>query len=151
ASERAGAVGAALLAMIALAFAAVAVDVDLSPRLQRGNWRGVARALAHPAPAPARAIVTVELGSAPLEYYLAPLRVLPPRAAVTVSEIDETGYAPLRASAGRPPAPGFRLLARGDVDGLIVYRFQAATPLRVSEAQLRRHSITLTRSEVLVR
>ena len=31
--------------MIALAFLAISIDVDLSPRLQRGNWRGLARAL----------------------------------------------------------------------------------------------------------
>jgi hypothetical protein len=143
-----GRVGAALAAALALAFLVLAIDVDLSPRLQRGNWRGVARLLrtgAHE-----RAITTVELGGAPLEYYLPPLAKLPRGDAVTVSEIDETGYAPLRPSAGRPPAPGFRLLRRIDVDGLIVYRFVSQAPRRVSEAALRRHVITLARPEVLV-
>ncbi len=67
-----------------------------------------------------------------------------------VSEIDETGYAPLRASAGEPPAPGFRLLARLDIDGLIVYRFVSPVPRMVSEATLRRHVITLASPDVLV-
>jgi hypothetical protein len=69
---------------------------------------------------------------------------------VTVSEIDETGYAPLRPSAGRPPVPGFRLLQRRNVDGLIVYRFVSSVPRPVSESALRRHVITLAHPEVLV-
>ena len=32
-------------ALIALAFLAISIDVNLSPRLQRGNWRDVAQAL----------------------------------------------------------------------------------------------------------
>ncbi len=148
ASPSTGRPGMALAATIALAFLAISLDVDLSPRLQRGNWRGVARALR--GGPPDRAITTVELGAAPLEYYIPGLQNLAPGRSVTVSEIDETGYAPLRASAGRPPAPGFRLLARLDVDGLIVYRFISPTPRTVVEATLRRHVITLAHPEVLV-
>jgi mannosyltransferase len=143
-----GRTGVALAATIALAFLAISVDVDLSPRLQRGNWRDVARAL-RGAPRE-RAITTVELGSAPLEYYLPGLHNLREGGYVRVSEIDETGYAPLRSSAEEPPAPGFRLLARLDVNGLIVYRFVSTVPRLVSEATLRRHVITLATPEVLV-
>ncbi|MHB8234797.1 MAG: glycosyltransferase family 39 protein [Solirubrobacteraceae bacterium] len=143
-------VGAALAATIVVAFTILTIDVDLSPRLQRGNWRDVARTLG-PAPADgARAITTVELGAAPLEYYLPPLHNLARRSSVLVSEIDETGYAPLRRGAGEPPAAGFRLVARSDVDGLIVYRFVSSMPRLVSEAELRRHVITLAHPEVLV-
>jgi mannosyltransferase len=145
---RAGRSGAALAGVVAFAFLAISVDVDLSPRLQRGDWRGVARVLR--AGDRARAITTVELGAAPLEYYLPPLHNLPRRTSVTVSEIDETGYAPLRSSAGSQPAPGFRLLSRSDINGLIVYRFVSATPRSVSEAVLRRHVITVAHPEVLV-
>ncbi|HLB21098.1 MAG TPA: glycosyltransferase family 39 protein [Solirubrobacteraceae bacterium] len=140
--------GLALAAIVVVAFAVLSADVDLSPRLQRGNWRDVAKALG--AGSPARAITTVELGAAPLEYYLGSLHNLARRSSVRVSEIDETGYAPLRHGAGRPPAPGFRLLARHDVDGLIVYRFVSSVPRLVSEAELRRHVITLAHPEVLV-
>jgi len=143
-----GRVGVALAATIAVAFLAISLDVDLSPRLQRGNWRDVARALR--APARERVITTVELGSAPLEYYLPGLRELPEGSSVLVREIDETGYAPLRASAERAPAPGFRLLARLDVNGLIVYRFVSPVARLVSEATLRRHVITLASPDVLV-
>lgn len=143
-----GRVGIALAVLIAVAFLAVSLDVDLSPRLQRGNWRDVANAL-RGAPSE-RAISTVELGSAPLEYYLPGLHALHARSSVLVREIDETGYAPLRASAGEPPAAGFRLKARLNIDGLIVYRFVSALPRLVSEAALRRHVITLASPDVFV-
>ncbi len=142
-----GASGAIALA-IALAFLAITLDVDLSPRLQRGNWRGLAKAL-RVAPRE-RVITTVELGSAPLEYYLPGLHGAHRGSAVRVREIDETGYAPLVASAGEPPAPGFRLVARLDVDGLIAYRFVSPVARIVSEATLRRHVITRASPDVLV-
>ena len=149
AARRSGRAGLALAAVTAVAFAAVTVDVDLNPRLQRADWRAVARALSHPL-APARAISTVELGSAPLEYYLPPLHNLREGAHVRVGEIDETGYVPLRPGAGAPPAPGFRLRARIDIHGLIVLRFSSPRPRLVSEASLRRHVITAAPPEVLV-
>jgi mannosyltransferase len=162
-SERAGRTGIALAVTIALAFLAITVDVALSPRLQRGDWRGLARVLRSSPVVPGsavapstvippdrRAITTVELGAAPLEYYIPGLHNLPVGRSVTVSEIDETGYVPLRASAGTPPAPGFHLLDRRNVNGLIVYRFVSAIPRTVSAAALRRHVITLAHPEVLV-
>jgi hypothetical protein len=149
---RTGRTGLALVGLIAVTFAALSVDVDLSPRLQRGDWRGLARVIGvEHAPTGARAITTVELGAAPLEYYLQPLRNLRRGATVRVSEIDETGYAPLRPAAGEPPAAGFRLVAQHNVNGMIVYRFISPTPRTVSEAQLLEHVIAEGRPEVLVR
>jgi uncharacterized membrane protein len=147
-ARRAGSAGLALGALIALAFLAVSIDVNLSPRLQRGNWRDLASGLRRGNPD--RAITTVELGSAPLEYYLPGLHNLAKGAWARVSEIDETGYAPLRASAGQPPAPGFRPAGRLDIDGLIGYRFLSPAPQAVSGATLSRRVITLAHPEVLV-
>jgi mannosyltransferase len=147
-SPAAGRLGAVSLLSGIIGFLTITVDVDLSPRLQRGNWRAVASRLSHGAPA--RAITTVELGAAPLEYYMHGLHNLAPGSSVSVSEIDETGYSPLRESAGETPAHGFRLLARLNIDGLIVYRFGASARQAVTEAQLRRHVITLAHPEVLV-
>jgi mannosyltransferase len=164
------ALGDGLAALAVLALLIVSIDVDLSPRLQRGNWRelataierrggvagstgsGAAAATSGGATGTERAITTVELGAAPLEYYLPRVRLknLARGERVRLTEVDETGYSPLRVSAGRPPAPGFRLLERGDVDGLIYYRFVSSVPRLVSEAQLRRHVITLAHPEVLV-
>jgi mannosyltransferase len=143
-----GWVGMALAGLVALLFLALSVDVDLSPRLQRGDWADVARLLR--AGPRARAIATVELGAAPLEYYLPPLANLARGSSVSVSEIDETGYAPLRKSAGRPPAPGFRLVESRDIHGLVVYRFTSSVPVTISERVLREHVITLAHPEVLV-
>lgn len=179
-ARRSGAAGMVLGGLIAAAFGALSVDVYLSPRLQRGDWRGVADVLrmpvgtfekrpaaraggtstnsrAHarrapkneyrtPLPIPItkteRAITTVELGAAPLEYYLPPLHNVPRDSYVRLREIDEAGYAPLRAGAGTPPVAGFRLVARADVHGLIVYRFASPVPRVVSEVALRTHAIT---------
>jgi mannosyltransferase len=149
-ARRAGRAGIVLAALIVVAWLAITIDVDLSPRLQRGDWRGVAKILRRGASADERVITTVELGAAPLEYYLPPLHNLARGTAVTVSEIDETGYAPLKASAASPPAPGFHLQSRDDVNGLIIYRFLSPTPRTVSEATLRRHVITEAHPEVLV-
>jgi mannosyltransferase len=148
AAKRTGGTGAALTALIAAAFLALTVDVDLSPRLQRGDWRGLAQAIGR-SPSALRAITTVELGAAPLEYYLPPLRNLPRGTSVEVSEIDETGYAPLRPGAGDPPAPGFRLAARENVHGLILYRFRSPSPRTVSETALREHVVAEGHPEVL--
>ena len=49
-----------------------------------------------------------------------------------------------------PPASGFRLLERLDLDGLLLYRFLAPVPRAVSQAALRRYVITLAHPEVLV-
>jgi hypothetical protein len=148
-AQRTGRVGMALAGLLAAGFLALTVDVALSPRLQRGDWRGVAKVLR--ALAGGRAIVTVELGAAPLEHYLPPLHNLRRGASVTVSEVDETGYAPLRASAGRPPAPGFHLSERRDMHGLWVYRFTSSEPVRISEVRLREQTITVVpHPEVLV-
>jgi 4-amino-4-deoxy-L-arabinose transferase-like glycosyltransferase len=165
-----GLLGWLLAGVGAAAFLAVTIDVDLSPRLQRGNWRDVAKLLRAPLQAqeagalqgsPAgsttaagagRVLTTVELGAAPLEYYLHEmhLRNLSRHDAVTVSEIDATGYSPLRPGAANPPAPGFRLLERRNVHGLVVYRFVSSIPRTVSEADLRRQVITNAHPEVLV-
>ncbi len=66
---KAGPVATIVLAgAIVVASLAISIDIELSPRLQRGNWRGLAAAL-RVAPRE-RVITTVELGTAPLEYYL---------------------------------------------------------------------------------
>jgi 4-amino-4-deoxy-L-arabinose transferase-like glycosyltransferase len=145
---RTGSAGVIALVLCAVGFLVITLDVDLSPRLQRGNWRELARLLSQ-GPGP-RAVTTVELGSAPLEYYVAGLHYLQPGSLVKVREILETGYRPLRASAGEPPAPGFHLLGRREVDGLIVYRFAAVSARAVTEAELRSHVITSAHPEVLV-
>ncbi len=147
-ARRTGRAGALLAVLVAVAFLALSVDVNLSPRLQRGDWSGVARALV--GGSGARAITTVELGAAPLEYYIPGLANLARGGSVTVSEVEETGYAPLRVSAESPPAAGFHLRERRDIHGLVVYRFTSTVPVTIPERVLREHVITLAHPEVLV-
>ncbi len=149
AARRTGRAGAALAALAALAFLALTIDIALSPRLQRGDWSGVARVLR--AAVPEHAIVTAQLGSAPLEYYLPALRELAPPARARLGEIDEVGYAPLRRGAQAPPVPGFKLAESRDIHGLIVYRFTSRVPIAVSTEALARSAITEeSRAEVLL-
>lgn len=152
AARRTGSTGLVLAGVVAIGFLALSIDVNLSPRLQRGDWSGVAEVVRrlHPRVA-GRAIVTVELGAAPLEYYLPPLANLAQGASVRVGEVIETGYAPLRASAAVPPAKGLRLSQTRDVNGLYVYRFTSAAPVTISEFKLRESAITQApHTEVLV-
>ncbi len=148
AAQRTGRVGMGLATLLVLTFLVLTVDIDLSPRLQRGDWSGVARVLR--SAQPEHVITTVELGAAPLEYYLPRLSNLRLGQSVKVTEIDETGYAPLRADANRPPAPGFQLSEQNDINGLIVYRFTSSVPVTISEQVLREHVITLAHPEVLI-
>jgi mannosyltransferase len=148
AARRTGRLGIGFATLLVLGFLALTIDVDLSPRLQRGDWAGVAGALR--AAPPGHVITTVELGAAPLEYYLPPLRNMPRGSRVAVTEVDETGYAPLRRSAAHSPAPGFRLAERRDIHGLILFRFTSRAPLTISERVLREHVIARAHPEVLV-
>ena len=131
---RAGLAGAALLALGVLALGAITIDVNLSPRLQRGNWRGLAEAI--PAGSPERVVTSPLFGSAPLEHYISGLQSLPAHATRNVREIVETGELPLREGAGKAPA-GFHLVETRQVNGLIAFRFTAPAPQRLTEEQLR--------------
>lgn len=139
AARNTGATGLLLAGLFSLGLLAVTLDVDRSARLQRGDWSGLASVLE--GALPQHAVTTVHLGTAPLEYYLPALAPLPTGHTVTVREIDETGYPPLRPSPGRPPARGFALVQRSDVKGLFVYRFVSRTPVAVSAQTLSRDTI----------
>jgi len=147
AGERAGVAGWVLTGLICAAGLGVVVAIDVVPRFQRADWSGVARSLrAGPAD---RAVVTVELGAAPLEYYRPGLQYVHPGTTLRVREIDLVGYAPVRAVAATPITPAFRLVGRASIHRLDVYRFVAATPQTLTEVQLRADRLTPTSSEVL--
>jgi hypothetical protein len=94
-------------------------------------------------------MVVNELGSAPLRYYTPGLEQLHSSDSVRVREVVLAGEEPLRASAGRPPAAGFRLVKRLDFNGLVALRFLAASPQVVSARTLRTRNITLLHAIVL--
>jgi mannosyltransferase len=140
------ALGPTLLTVALLALLGVTLTVELDAKYQRSDWRGIVKAL------PAgnmRAMVVNELGSAPLRYYTPGLEQLHSGESVRVSEIVLAGEEPLKESAGRPPAPGFKLVARHDYTGLVALRFVSAQPETVSERALRHANITLLHGIVL--
>ncbi len=146
---RTGRWGPALLALGAVGLLAITIDVDLSPRLQRSDWRDLARAI--PPSGSAERIYTTELlGSAPLQHYVpGGLVKLAPHERESVREVVETGELPLKQGAGTAP-PGFGLVAVHRVHGLISYRFAAPAPVLLSEEQLRRDVVTASEPWVLV-
>jgi mannosyltransferase len=164
AAARTGRVGIALAALATVAMLAICIDVNLSPRLQRGDWKAVAAAIRTAPGGQARAsrsggsesaasarpvaVVTAHLGSAPLQYYnpfLAPVK----GGMLQISEIDKVGYKPLLASAATPPAPGFRLASIQDFHGELLYRFVSAHPRAVSFSRLWAGGITAGETNVL--
>ena len=147
------AAGTGLAAVMVCAGLGIVVATDLDSRLQRGDWRGVAQTL-RVAPT-RRAIVTVEDGAAPLEYYLpgAHLEYFSRRRAVSLREVDLVGYAPLPPLRSLVPAVGFVLAGQRDVHGLRSLRFVSPHPVRISGARLRELTIphdAIGTSEVLV-
>jgi mannosyltransferase len=140
-----GRLGLAIAALITLAFLAISIDVSFNIRLQRSDWRGVAKALRIGlAGSRSQRVITIEeLGSAPLEYYMPPLHNLISGQSIRVREIDEVGFFPLRAKAIEPPVAGFHLGASRDIHDLIVYRFVSTRLVTVSEQTLVSHVITL--------
>jgi mannosyltransferase len=146
-----GRAGLVFATAIALVFLAISIDVDVNPSLQRENWRGLASRLAHGTSV--RAVTAVQFyGSIPISYYLPSFRQLRGERSVVVSEIDETNNGPQRVTRVRPPAPGFSLRERVDVNGMVAYRFVSSVPRRVSAAELARagHALTLAATDVFV-
>jgi len=142
----AGRRGPALAGVVCVAATAAIVATGFDSRLQRSDWSAVATTL-RPGTAD-RAIVTVELGAAPLEYYLPRLRLryLSRHLRVKVREVDLVGYAPIRAGAIHPPTKAFALAGRSDTQGLLVYRYLAPAPQSLSGRYLR--SLTITTGAV---
>lgn len=144
--------GAAIAVLSVLALLAICIDVDRSPRLQRGDWSRVAMAVKPAAKGAGRAgvaVVSTHLGSAPIEYYAPSLRP-PSTSTLNVTEIDKVGYKPLLASAAAPPAPGFTLVQRLDFNGELVYRFLAKRLQSVSQSALKASGMTSGETNVLV-
>jgi mannosyltransferase len=148
AAKRAGVMGLLIAALVCVAGAGIVLVTDLTPRYQRGDWSGVARVLG--TGTRPRAVVTVELGAAPLEYYRPDLSYLSPGDTVAVSEVDLVGYAPVEPDAMTPPTPAFHFARRSSVNGLLVYRFVASRPQVLSERQLRERRLTSGATEVLL-
>ncbi|MDX6721147.1 MAG: mannosyltransferase, partial [Solirubrobacteraceae bacterium] len=134
--------GCALAAACALGLVAV-VGVDRDATLQRDDWRGAVRALAHAAGE--RVVVATPASAlAPLRYYLPSAR---PLAAPTAraAEIDYLALSerspgerpvPPRPPTAPVPAPGFVVAGRTEAPTFTVLRLRAAMPQTVPRAAL---------------
>ncbi|MBS1885950.1 MAG: glycosyltransferase family 39 protein [Actinobacteria bacterium] len=136
---RAGRLGIALGAALAAYWLAFAVYVDVSPVLQREDWRSVAAAIGPPSARP-RAIVAFEQGDEPLSFYLAGTQV---RAewkrwrlgAVPVAEVDVvSGRPPPRHHRALPPA--FRQVEVRTLGRMTLVRYRAPRPVALRWPQL---------------
>ncbi|HEY7294664.1 MAG TPA: glycosyltransferase family 39 protein [Dehalococcoidia bacterium] len=119
---RARPAGAALAAVLLIAFVYAGVRIGNSPQYQRPDWRGVAAALG-PASG-SRAILTYDSYAAqPLTVYLHDVPwSKPPQTPVTVNEVDVVGSVYQQQPAKLPP--GTRLLSSKVVKGgFLVDRF----------------------------
>ena len=157
--RRAGAVGVALVTLTALAFLAITIDVDLSPRLQRGDWRGLAKVLALPLPRARRgarpawaAVRSPRCSWAPRRCSTTCRRSSRSRMDARSRSARSTRPATRRCAPAPPPRPrrAFAWPPSADVNGLIAYRFISPVPRTVSVAALRAHVITLAHPYVFV-
>ena len=148
-AARTGRVGAVIASLIALAFLALSIDVDLSPRLQRGDWRGIAQCHGLPARR-RRAVLSRRLSWRRSSGVLPPAPAQPPRRAtvtVTKSTRPVTAAASRRRPAARPRLPPVAAPRRPRSHPLPLH---LTRPALVTEAALRAHVITEAHPEVLV-
>lgn len=129
---RAGRVGLWATAATCLVFAAVLVAVSTTPRMQRPDWRGAARAIG-PAAA-GRVLVVPPLAEVPISYYLQAEQSRLKNKPVFVRRLDVL-------SRGLPPAPphrGFRLVGRRPGVGgrFWLRRYQARRPKPFTDADV---------------
>jgi hypothetical protein len=132
---RAGRAGLAAAGALCAVSLFVVIAVDASPKYQRGDWRGVARALGS-AREERGLVVTPRFGDTPLSLYTR--RILPfPSTAVPLREIDVIGVAERRAGqTPEPPRPsqppvapaGYELVQRRYADTFTLLRYRAPPP-----------------------
>ena len=122
--------GPAVAAVVAVAGAALAIQVSLNASLERDDWRGLVRALG-PAAGTRTIVVSPEVGKTPLRLYAGGEL---PRIGVhgtLASEIDIVANArPPRFGVPRPPA-GFRITQIRTTASWELIRYRARAPLRV--------------------
>ena len=126
-------IGWLAVAALSAAFVTMTIVIDVTPRLQRSDWRDVAKALG-PATRP-RAVLGGDTGANPLTYYLPHARKVT-RGKVTIGEIDAIGFTDVPPLRGRVVPRGFRFAGRGSSPGFVYERYVADTPHTLSVGAL---------------
>jgi hypothetical protein len=127
--RRAGRVGYAAAAVLAVYSLGFSILANASPALQRPDWEGVADALGEPS-AP-RATITWTLGEASLRYYLSTgsFQVRPSEGfAWSVHEIDFVSRGPVPPVPRRLLGPGLRQVGYEPAGSLWVRRYAMPGP-----------------------
>jgi len=141
AAKRAGWAGPAVAAALAVVFLVVSVAVQLTPRLQRDDWRSATAALGEPNDARA-ILISPGVGFVPLRVY-EPQISSPPAPRFAARELDVIVMTrDGRAPDPRPPAPGFHLVAADSDPTYVVTRFTSDMPRMVATADLQRARYT---------
>lgn len=130
-------VGVPLVVVAVVVLALVDQRVATDRRLQRDDWRGVARVLG---PARADRIVAVSPGwqAAPLRLYAHRMRPQTrPHAVREVDAVTYDGFTPFASPVVvPPPAPPFRVAGRVEVQNMTVVRYAAPAPVVVDPRTL---------------
>lgn len=126
----AGRAGVAAAVGLCVVFAAVLVAVNVTPRMQRPDWRGAAAAIG-PSQL-SRVEIVPRLAAAPVGYYLGADQVRPRGQAIPVRQVDLLSRSPTLT----PPGPGFRLTADRRVPGgMWLRRYESERPVRITLKQ----------------
>ncbi|MBS1860963.1 MAG: glycosyltransferase family 39 protein [Actinobacteria bacterium] len=151
--SRAGRLGIALAAALTAYWLAFAVYVDVSPVLQREDWRSAAAAIGAPS-AHSRAILAFEQGDEPLSFYLPGRQVraewkrwrLGP---VPVAEVDVvSGRPPPRRHRALPPI--FRQVEVKTLGRMTLVRYRAPRPVALRWPQLAHNFTGYSNNAVLL-
>jgi mannosyltransferase len=120
----------ASLAAVVAAGIGVTAKVELTPALQRTNWRAVSRLLGPPGVA-REVVVNPAYNAAAVEFYGQNLEAIP--AGARIQELDLIVVGGLLHLAA---PPGFVATLRRSVSGVIVLRFRALRPVTVTQAAI---------------
>lgn len=123
----AGRAGIAAAIGLCVAFVAVLVAVNVTPRMQRPDWRGAAAAIG--ASRLSRVEIVPRLAAAPVGFYLGADRVAPRGQVIRVRQVDLLS----RSTALTRPGPGFRLITNRRVPGgMWLRRYESQHPVRIT-------------------
>ncbi|MFL5894321.1 MAG: glycosyltransferase family 39 protein [Thermoleophilaceae bacterium] len=115
-------------AVLAAGFLAFTLATFFDAKVERTDWRAVARAIAPDHP---DLVVAPAVGDDPLAYYL-PGGATVVRAAAAVRRVDAIGWPVAGGHDSRPPTRGFRRRRGREVAGMDLVRYASPTPRRVS-------------------
>lgn len=113
--------GALVLAALCAALLALTIAVDVDTKLQRADWRSVARTIG--AASEPRAVIVPAVGDDPVALYARGSKLA--RGSATVRELDVVGFTAAPRARGRALPPGFAPAGRRRVGAFTVARYRA--------------------------